>query len=250
MSGEKSIKILKFAPDENKYTPKDISLRELAEYYPQVPYVKRDVALQKADWEDALDQNELCNLLTESNLDKEKFSCILIDKKIKNFLRDGYYDSTYVETDKEIELCTVNLNEEIYEPDEYTRKQLIRKLIYQKVVGLYNSAFKTRRAIPAFNSYEKIAVELRNIIGIGFDCRSRWKIISPISLEDAKKIADFSEGGFVEYITGRNTFKNLVDYTMDNRKEKDTGNRETVIEDYKRLIREYYNLILTTEHED
>ena len=91
---------------------------------------------------------------------------------------------------KKLMLCTVNLNEEIYEPDEYTRKQLIRKLIYQKVVGLYNSAFKTRRAIPAFNSYEKIAVELRNIIGIGFDCRSRWKIISPISLESAKKIAE------------------------------------------------------------
>ena len=46
--------------------------------------------------------------------------------------------------------------------------------------------------------YEKIAVELRNIIGIGFDCRSKWKIISPISLEDAKKITDFSEGGFVD----------------------------------------------------
>ena len=250
LSNEKSIKVLKFDLDENKYTPKDISLSELAKYYPQVPHIKRNVTLQKVDWEDTLDQNELCNLLTGSNFDKEKFSCILIDRKIKNFLQSGYYDSTYVEADKEIELCTVNLNREIYEPDKYTRKQLIRKLVYQKVGGLYNSGFKTRRAIPAIDSYEKIAVELRNIIGIGFDCRSKWKIISPISLEDAKKITDFSEGGFVEYITGRNTFKNLVDYTMENRKEKDTGNREAVIEDYKRLIQEYYNLILTTEHED
>lgn len=246
VSDVKSIRILKFDSDADKYLVSETSLKELEEYYPQVPYIKRDVVSQKADWEYSLDEKLLCELLTKSNLDKSKFPYILIDARIKQFLQDRYYDVTFVEADKEIELCTVNLDETIYTPDEYTRKQLIRKMVYTKNEDSFEVVFKTRRSIPAISSYEKIAVELRNIIGIGFEYRSKWNIISPISAEDFEKINSFSESGFVEYITSKKLFDNLVDYTMKYKKEKDVS-REIVIKEYEKLIREYYSLVQTAE---
>ena len=54
-----------------------------------------------------------------------------------------------------------------------------------------------RSSIPAFKEYEVLAVNLKKEFLIGGGNHCRWEIISPISLEDLKKIRDFSKDSFI-----------------------------------------------------
>ena len=97
-----------------------------------------------------------------------------------------------------------------------------------------------RSSIPAFKEYEVLAVKLKNQFLMGGDNHCKWKIISPISLEDFKKIRDFSKDSFIEYIITRPVFSNLLDYVIDNGRTKHS--KAVITAAYKKLIDEFYDI--------
>lgn len=99
-----------------------------------------------------------------------------------------------------------------------------------------------RRAIPAFNEFSELAVELKDIFFISGAEYSKWKIISPITYEDNKKIKEYSKESFVDYIINKNVFVNLVQYVKKHGKYKEQE-ESIIIDEYKRLIEEYYKVI-------
>lgn len=98
-----------------------------------------------------------------------------------------------------------------------------------------------RKAIPAFDEFAKLAVEIKNIFIRGGEF-SRWKIISPITFNDNKKINEYSKEHFIEYIVNQKLFSNLVQYVKENGKYP-KQDEKVIIEEYKKLIGEYYDLV-------
>ena len=97
-----------------------------------------------------------------------------------------------------------------------------------------------RRSIPAIQEFSNLAVDLKDIFFISCESNAKWHIISPISFDDAEKIAELSKDAFVEYIFNTQPFGNLIKYVFGHSKTRSTI--DTIKSDYKRLIEAYYDL--------
>ena len=67
-------------------------------------------------------------------------------------------------------------------------------------------------------------------------------LISPISQLDYPKIFEMTEDAFTKYIISQKTFDNLIEHTLKHNKN-DKIEKDSVIESYKKLICEYYNIV-------
>ena len=129
----------------------------------------------------------------------KSYELIVIDDKIKDILSIMQHDRIYLDLDvnKKLNICKVNLSDEVYEPDQYSRKRLLENLVYKE-----------------------------NEIG--------YRIGSNI-MRRAKE-------SFVDYIINKNVFVNLVQYVKKHGKYKEQE-ESIIIDEYKRLIEEYYKVI-------
>ena len=216
-------------------------MRNIAEEFPKVFYINREINNNRLMEEQALTEEKLIDLLNNSEFNKQKYCRLIIDNDLKKFLSLAYCDIHYLECENNIGICIVRTDDELYVPDNYTKKQLIKGLIYRDTGIMCSGSMNImRRAIPAFEEYSKLAVMLKNVFGIGTDKSSKWKIISPISLDDFEKMHDFSKESFVEYVVTKPIFDNLVDYVVKNGKKQNS--KEVIIDTYKKLIREFYDI--------
>ena len=103
-----------------------------------------------------------------------------------------------------------------------------------------------RLASPAFKEYEMLATTLTGLYFVGVENYAKWYIISPISSEDYLKIPEMTENTFVEYITSKAVFENVVEYVKKNNKNS-AVTKDEIIEGYKKFIREYYRIIKIRE---
>lgn len=117
---------------------------------------------------------------------------------------------------------------------------LIKKLVHENESNALGISIM-RKAIPAFDEFAKLAVEIKNIFIRGGEF-SRWKIISPITFNDNKKINEYSKEHFIEYIVNQKLFSNLVQYVKENGKYP-KQDEKVIIKEYKKLIGEYYDLV-------
>ncbi len=194
--------------------------------------------------EHTLTESELIGFLANSTFDGKQNNLIIIDNEIRKFLSQAYSDKVYLESNKIVAICKVS-NDDLYHPDEYTKKQLIESLVYgNESHYMSNGRFIARRSIPAFDDFSKLAVKLQDIYCLGYNELGKWNIISPISLEDSKKIKGLSKPDYVDYITNQETFEKLVRYVFEH--SKDGVNQETIIREYKRLIECYYDIVNRT----
>ena len=152
-----------------------------------------------------------------------------------------------MDCEKNISIYKVRLDDELYIPDEYTKKQLMQRLVYcDSEITYGNSMNIMRRSIPAFQEYSKLAVTLeKNIFFLGIEGHSKWNIISPISLDDFEKIRNLSKDAFKKFVMDKQAFKNIVDYVVKHGKIK--SSKEEIFCEYKRLIEEFYDINLV-EH--
>ena len=140
-----------------------------------------------------------------------------------------------------IGICRVELEEELYDPDEYTKRQLIRKLVYRDSENTFNNCMsEKRRAIPAFKKYSKLAVTRKDTQFIGLDENSKWIIISPITKDDFEEIQKFTKDLFIEFVVSKPTFCNLVRHVLEHGKTK--SEESDIINEYKCLIGEFYDI--------
>lgn len=244
VSEQKNIRILNWDNSEKMYKSEMCSLRDIVEEYPKLPYVNLDVELsERMMGVHSLTESELVTLLNRSNIAENKNLKLVIDEQLKRFLSLTHYDINYLDLgdDKEIGICTVRLDNELYCPTSYTKKHLIQKLVYTNAGNiLKNTMYVMRRAIPAFDEFSALAVDLKDILFVGIEEFSKWKIISPISLNDKKIIDQCSKETFVEYIINQEKFEKLILYVTEHGREK--SSKEDIIEQYKKLIGDYYNI--------
>ena len=247
VSSEGDVRILSLDEGGKNYHATNCNLSDLLGQYPKYPYINRDITVNSMMGDETVTEKRIIEILNESHLDKEQTPKILIDYNVKTYLFSVPRNTTYLDGENKFGICKAIVGDELHSPDEYTRKLLIRQLVYTEIQGVHMSAsYIMRRAIPAFEEFSKLAVELKDIYFIGWDEPSKWKIISPISLDDSKKIKELSKEAFVEYIITRNTFANLIDYVMEHGREK--YSKEEIIHEYKRLVEMYYDIAVTPEN--
>lgn len=223
--------------NDDKYEIQYISFNYICKNYPMISFIKEDVVKDQLGRLTAITEENLLSDIN-NNFDNITDDYIIIDKVLCKYLKMGYCKVQYLHNSG-IRVYTVN-HGDIYNPDQYTRCELIKQLVFNNKTVRNNFCIE-RRSIPAIKDYEKIAVQI-NIPFIFSDEASKWKIISPISYRDAEKISVLSEDGFVDYIVKQDVFNKLVDYTLEHAMSNDIS-RETVISEYKKLIIEYYNIV-------
>lgn len=241
---ENRISAVKYNEQAGKYEKVEISLSEILESYPSLSYC--DCELISDIYKSALPH--FIEALNKSKIDKEKNNCIIVDQTLIKYLEAAFCDYTYISGEENICIKTVNISDELYSPDEYTRKKLIKNLVHDEKKGLRNSSsqFIMRNAIPAFREYENLATKLDGKIFLG-GCRgAKWYIISPISLNDASKVNELSKNAFIDFITSEELFDNIVSHIQKYAKNKNVS-KEDITNDYKRLISEYYDIIVRKE---
>lgn len=240
VSNNQMFRILRLNGNEN-YEVEYCSLYEIAEKYPNIPYINHDIASEKKIGIDSFTENELIEILKKSNFDKKQNEVLIIDNWIKRFFSLSYIDKIYLNSDKRIDICKVTNINELYEPDEDTKIKLIKELVFDGKEQRHNSDFIMRRAISAFKDFSKLAVDIGELHFIGFNTYSRWHIISPISLKNAEKINEFSKEAFVNYVIEQPVFENIVQYVFEHGMEKNS--KDVIINEYKRLIECYYDTV-------
>ena len=238
-----NIRVLKLTETDSEigFKPDFCSLHDLVSQYPYIPYVNCEIHPNKRMGYHILTEDELINILSDSDYNGNQNGIIIIDNTIRNFLASEFCDITYLKTKKDVEICMVSYDDILYNPDEHTKAILIKKLVYTgnkpySTRGLYI----TRRAIPAFKEFEKLAVNVHYLQFIGIEEYAKWNIISPISLNDSKKISTLPKDAFVEYIINQPLFEKIVQYVLEH--GKITSNKETIICEYKKLIECYYDI--------
>ncbi len=242
ISDNKNIYAITYNKELSKYEDTNISLSDVAKDYPKLSYCdyEHDSFLNNSQRKIAL--TDLIDTLNNSEINRENYNCIIIDKTLKEYLELTFCDYTYIPCEKDVCIRTANTSDTLYSPDEYTRKTLIKNLVHAEIKGVQTSSmYVMRRAIHAFNEYKNLATKLERIFFLGGDRAAQWYIISPISLNDAPKVKELSKEAFADYIMNKDLFDNIVLYVLKNAKDKSVS-KEIIIKEYKRLICEYYDI--------
>lgn len=242
VSKQDNIEIVTFNEISQSYVAGKCSLYDIVQIFPKVYYFDGTLRSHSTGM-GAFTEGEFINLLNNGKFDKSKFKCILIDNELIEFLKLGYSDVCFLDCDKEIRVCIVRLDDELFSPEHFTKMNLIQKLVYHKhdEYGRYGYSINImRRAIPAFNDYASLAVKLEDIFFMGRYMECNWYIISPISLDDCERIEGCSREAFIEYVMSKPVFNNIVDYVVRHSKLK--GQRNDVIGEYSCLIGEFYDV--------
>lgn len=100
---------------------------------------------------------------------------------------------------------------------------------------------QARISIPAFKIYEKISTLESRFPWVEGDCFGGIdSIISPFLNSDLENMKRMSCEYFIDGIVNRDDFKRLVEYIMERQESK--TKKEDIVELYKKLIKECYNL--------
>lgn len=244
LSTDNKIRVLYWEKD--KYAVQKVSLKDLSEIYPHIYFLLNETSDTRVFSDELYSFDKLLEIIN-NNKDILKNKCIVIDENLKEYLKAAYCDKIFLkggESEKEeVCICKINIDDELYWPDSNSKKILLKKMVHDTLNQKYRaSIYSMRMAIPAFNEYENIATKINGLYFIGVENYAKWYIISPISKADFSKIFEITEDTFVDYITSKDVFKNIVEYVYKNKK-KTTVTKDTIIETYKKLIREYYTIV-------
>ena len=243
VSTEGSIRVLEYNEDAKAYEYKKISLYDIFDKYPCLSYFGYTIEESNVDESHSFTIPQVLSILNDSDIDYKQYHCIVIDPMLKVYLEKSFCNYTFIAGERELRINTVILDDHLSTPDEYTRKCFIKDLIMRSEgIVRYDSMFALRRAIPAFKEYEDIASGIQKLYYIGYSLGAKWHIISPILYTDIKKSKEMSKEAFVEHITEREVFDKLVNYVLENAKNKGVT-KDRIVECYKMLIAEYYDTV-------
>ena len=227
------------------YEDVKVSLKELSSIYPNLYYLRNETNDTRVFADEMYSLEKLIEIVSGNKeiINKE---LVVIDETLKEYLKVAYSDKFFLKTDEQnkedVCICKINVGDELYSPDAYTKEILITKSVYNTLNQKFRaSIYNMRLAIPAFKEYEKLATKLKGLYFVGVENYAKWYIISPIASSDYSKIADMSEDAFVEHIVSKVVFENLIKYVLENNKNDAIGKTE-LVEEYKRFIREYYRV--------
>lgn len=136
--------------------------------------------------------------------------------------------------------------------NDTTRKALLKGL-GQQISGMYyqniygHKIRAKRYAIPAIKKYSHLAVNTLPY-GAEYPLRIRvfW-ILSPFVREDEEARPKLSRDDFIERVTSSETFPHLVTYVKEHSIQKEGISEDHIIDSYKNLLAEYYNIMQESE---
>lgn len=227
----------------NKFVEEHLSLRELSDIFPHVFYLMNEVNKTRIFAKEMYSYQQLLEIIN-NNIDAICGDYIVVDENLKMYLQPAYCDKLFLATTDlektEVCICKVNISDDLYSPDQHTKEILLRKLVCNTLNQKFRrSIYDMRLAIPAFKEHENLATKIHDLFFIGIEHYAKWYIISPISKLDYPKIFEMTEKAFINYITTKETFNNIIEYVLKHKKN-DTTTKEDIITSYKKLICEYY----------
>lgn len=248
LSMDSKYRVLKCSDDG--YKVETTSLKELSSTYPNLYYLKNETNEARVFADEMYSLNKLIEIVN-AHKDVVNSELVVIDETLKEYLQATYSDKFFLKTGdaskEDVCICKINIGEDLYSPDAYTKEVLITKSVYDTLHQKFRaSIYNMRLAIPAFKEYEVLATTLNGLYFIGVENYAKWYIISPISSEDYLKISEMTEIAFVEYIISKRVFKNVVEFVKKNNKNNNVAQDE-IIEGYKKFICEYYRIIKNRE---
>ena len=248
LSMDSKYRVLKCSDDG--YKVETTSLKELSSTYPNLYYLKNETNEARVFADEMYSLNKLIEIVN-AHKDVVNSELVVIDETLKEYLQATYSDKFFLKTGdaskEDVCICKINIGEDLYSPDAYTKEVLITKSVYDTLHQKFRaSIYNMRLAIPAFKEYEVLATTLNGLYFIGVENYAKWYIISPISSEDYLKISEMTEIAFVEYIISKRVFKNVVEFVKKNNKNNNVTQDE-IIEGYKKFICEYYRIIKNRE---
>ena len=251
LSEDKKFRVLQQKND--KYEATFISLKELSNMYPNLYYLKNEISETKFFSDEMYSFDRLLEIINNHN-NIINSDYIVIDEKLKRCLQVAFCDKLFLDaTDPEKEevcVCKINISDDLYSPDQHTKDVLLKKLVHDTLSQKFRSSiYNMRLAIPAFKEYEHIATKINGLFFIGVEHFAKWFIISPIIKSDYSKISVMSKDIFVDYIISKDTFNNVVDHVLKNKKNETTTKNDIIVS-YKKLIGEYYDIAKNENQSD
>ena len=248
ISKRENLKVIKYRSSTQKYELGECSLHDIAKAIPEIYFIDKDVDENGFATEFALTMDDLLGAMNYSGVGKGEYECIIVDKNLKRFFDYAYYDMHCINCEKQINICKIKTDDNLYAPNSYTESYLIHELVYhESEPGQGLPVYIMRSAIPAFEKYEKLAVKLESIFFLRIIGRSKWLIISPISFDDAEKIKLHTKESFVQYVIERPVFKKLVQHVVAHGKSK--VSKEDVVDTYKQLIGDFFESEVRNDRE-
>lgn len=166
---------------------------------------------------------------------------------------DPHIPSTYTstiwlfsETDGMIVYTLDNAPAEYFEMSEKSKARYLKALYYGQNFGGTND-LPRRYAIPALKDYSELTLRSSDV-PVGFlinDTRIDAWTISPLLSMD-KSVGNCQKPEFIVRVTQSAEFDKLADYVLEHRADSTPCTKEEIVEAYKRLLSDYYDVM----HED
>lgn len=122
-------------------------------------------------------------------------------------------------------------------------KGLGHRILGMSYYNIYSSKVRAKRyAIPAISEYSNIAIHTMPCAIEHPSVLCYW-IISPFVREDEDARSQLSRNDFIERVTSSETFPHLVTYVKEHSIQKEGVSEDRIIDSYKKLLGEYYDIM-------
>ncbi len=195
---------------------------------------------------DSIDYERMCKILDRSDIPEEQM--IIADAALQKSMGDMYVKTLQLPVaDEPLWLYSISNQQTLIQADEKTI-EVILKGLSESIFGMsytvrFESGKARRYAIPALEKYRDLAVDG---ISYGFEkphghylCAY---IIAPFAREVAEKRDGMSQEAFCELVLSSSTFSRLVDYVREHSIHKYKISQNQIIDSYRALIQDYYNV--------
>lgn len=176
---------------------------------------------------------------------------IVLDSELRHSLPNKTIDKLWIDCDLD-SICFFSLEiTESYccQVDQKTKNNLLKTLSENSKyteVGMVFGRWPRRRTTPAFNGYKQLALPdvYAHTMNMWRNMSDTYYIISPFLADEPA--LNYSKDELISHICQTPEFNNLADYVLENRADPTPCTKEDIIETYKRLLSEYYDVM----HED
>ncbi|HCW53221.1 MAG TPA: hypothetical protein DG753_05695 [Clostridium sp.] len=238
--------------DNGKFVEGTKSINDIIDNYPNFNYLNiedfRVYGLKKIDY----NMDSILKALNSKITEIDTNFIIADEKFIDNMLKYCKIESIrYIKTHKSKTLIIYRINEknlsDFINTDKYTRDEFVKMLVYDQKKSNRSHRLidinSERSCIPAMEDYKDLAVS-KIPHGISQVQDKVNIVISPLTKSDGNYIKNINNyDSFIDNIVKRNDYQNLLDYVYENRLEDNKVTRDDIDELYRKLIKEYYDLI-------
>ena len=211
--------------------------RKLIDLVDEEKYIVLDINKRTRGWKKTNELKENCNKAgwKEKLLiaDKEFIKSVL-NKRVSNF-----------KIDKEKSVVCYKVEDDS-KNDTIIVERDVKKILISNLYENQGNNMGMRIKIPAIKEYKLLATDgiMPWSINSLIDLEQRMSyIISPISKIDEQERKNYQKEQFIEYVTSKPEFDNIVEYVKEHTIFAEIPPKEEeIIEKYKELIGEYYDL--------